>query len=55
MDLSVATPGLGAGTLAYIGYEGVIPEKVYPTVEVTYPPRAGQTPITEHYDLKRRC
>jgi hypothetical protein len=55
MCLSVATPGLGAGTLAYIGYEGVIPEKVYPTVEITYPPRAGQAPVTEHYELKRRC
>jgi hypothetical protein len=53
--LSVATPGLGAGTLAYIGYEGVIPEKIFPTVEITYPPRAGQTSVTEHYELKRRC
>jgi hypothetical protein len=53
--LSVATPGLGPGTLAYVGYEGVIPETVYPTVEITYPPRQGQAPVKEHYELKRRC
>jgi hypothetical protein len=54
--LSVGTPGLGAGTSACIGYEGVIPEKVYPTVEITYPPRGkGATPIKERYELKGRC
>ena len=52
----VGTPGLGAGTTAWINYEGVIPEKVYPVVEITYPPsRPGSPPIREFYELKHRC
>lgn len=54
--LGVGSPGLGPGTTAWIDYDGVIPEKVYPTVEVTYAPKQlGQAPITERYELKRRC
>jgi hypothetical protein len=54
--LGVGTPGLGAGTTAYIDYEGVIPENLFPTVEVTYPPkRPGEPPVRERYELKRRC
>jgi len=54
--LGVGTPGLGAGTTAFIGYEGVIPEKVYPTVEVTYASaRRGDSPVKEQYELKERC
>lgn len=54
--LGVGTPGLGAGTTAFIAYEGVIPEKVYPTVEVTYPSaRKGDAPVKELYELKERC
>jgi hypothetical protein len=54
--LGVGTPGLGAGTTAWVDYEGVIPEKVYPTVEITYPPtESGGPPVRERYELKRRC
>ncbi len=54
--LGVGTPGLGAGTTAFIGYEGVIPEKVYPTVEITYPSaRKGDAPVKELYEIKERC
>jgi hypothetical protein len=52
----VGTPGLGAGTMAYVGYEGVVPEGSHPTVEVLYPPaKAGEPPIRERYELKERC
>jgi hypothetical protein len=54
--LGVGTPGLGACTTAYVAYEGVIPDKVYPKVEITYPPkRQGATPVKELYELKERC
>jgi hypothetical protein len=54
--LGVGSPGIGPGTTTWIDYDGVIPEKVYPTVEVTYTPKqAGAAPITERYELKRRC
>lgn len=54
--LAVGTPGLGAGTTTYIDYGGVIPEKLYPTVEITYPPKKpGDPTVQEHFDLKRRC
>jgi hypothetical protein len=54
--LGVGTRGLGPGTTAYIGYEGVIPEKAYSTAEITYPPqRDGDPPIRERYELKQRC
>lgn len=55
MVLSVDTPGLGAGTTAYVGYEELIPEKAHPTVTITYPTKPGQPPLREHYELKRRC
>jgi hypothetical protein len=54
--LAIGTPGLGAGTTTYIDYEGVIPEKVYPTLEVTYPPgQKSKVSVRERYVLKRRC
>jgi hypothetical protein len=54
--LGVGTPGVGPGTTTYIDYEGVIPDKVYPTVEITYPAKSpGEPPLREHYELKRRC
>lgn len=54
--LGVGTPGVGAGTTAFIDYGGVIPEAAYPTVEVTYPPKkSGEAPVVERYELKRRC
>lgn len=54
--LSIGTPGVGPGTAAYIGYEGVVPEKVYPKVEIIYPPlRPGEPPLKELHELKERC
>jgi hypothetical protein len=54
--LGVGTPGIGPGSTTYVSYEGVIPEKVYPTLEVTYPPKKpGEVPVRERYELKKRC
>lgn len=54
--LAVGTPGIGPGTTAFLDYEGVIPEKAYPTLEITYPSRQkGEAPVRKRYVLKRRC
>jgi hypothetical protein len=54
--LGVGTPGIGPGSTTYVSYEGVIPEKVFPTLEVTYPPKKpGEAPVRERYELKKRC
>jgi hypothetical protein len=53
--LALGTPGFGPGTTAYVAYEGVVPEKVYPKVEITFPPRPGEPPRKELYELKERC
>jgi hypothetical protein len=54
--LALGTPGIGAGTTAWVGYEGVVPEQVFATAEVTYPPaREGEPSVRELYELKKRC
>jgi hypothetical protein len=54
--LGVGTPGVGPGTTAFLDYGGVIPENVYPTLDVTYPPKqAGEPPFRERYEIKQRC
>jgi hypothetical protein len=56
MILGVGTPGIGPGTTAYIDYEDVIPQRAYPTVEVTCPPKEpGEPPVRRRYELKQRC
>jgi len=56
VELGVGTHGVGPGTTAWIDYEGVIPEKFYPTLDITYPPkRPGDPPVTQRYELPRRC
>jgi WD40 repeat protein len=54
--LSIGTPGLGAGTAAFVAYEDLVPERLMPVVEVTYPPKnPGEPGITQRYELKERC
>jgi hypothetical protein len=56
LSLMFGTPGLGAGSFAYVGYEGVVPENVSPRVEIAFPPRKpGGPPVIARYDLKERC
>lgn len=53
---SLGTPGVGPGSTAYVGYEGVVPEQLHPTLEITYPPaRPGEPPLKQLYELKERC
>lgn len=54
--LYVGTPGLGAGTTAYLCYAGAVPENVHPRIEITYPPaKPGEPPLKRLYELKERC
>jgi hypothetical protein len=54
--LGVGTKGLGPGTTAFIGYEELIPDGLYPKVEITYPPeQSGEPSLKELYELKHRC
>ena len=54
--VNVGTPGLGAGTFARVAYEGVIPEKVYPRVEFTFPAKYPDEMLPKrHFELKGRC
>lgn len=54
LTLGVGTPGLGPGTTAWVNYGGVIPDDVYPTVEITFTGEDGN-PIIERYELPKRC
>jgi hypothetical protein len=54
--LAVGTPGLGAGTTAYVAYQKLIPEGAHPRADFTYPPgKEGDKPLTQSLELKRRC
>jgi hypothetical protein len=54
--LVVGTPGRGPGTFAMLNYEGTIPEKLYPQLDITYPAaRPGAPSPRERYELKERC
>jgi hypothetical protein len=54
--LGLGTAGVGPGSTAWVDYEGVIPEKIYPTVEIAYPPKEpGGSPVRERYEIKKRC
>jgi hypothetical protein len=54
--LGVGSPGFGPGTQTYVEYDGVIPEKVNPTIEIVYAAKkSGDPPIREKHELKERC
>jgi hypothetical protein len=54
--LGVGTPGVGPGTMAFVFYDGVIPQSAYPKFEVAYPPvKDGEAPFKELYELRARC
>jgi hypothetical protein len=56
LTLGVGTPGLGAGTTAFVAYDRLIPDSACPTAEITYPPgREGERPVRERYELRKRC
>jgi hypothetical protein len=52
----IGMPGIGAGTTAYLGYEGIVPKGLSPQADIAFAPAdAGQQPIRQHYELKHRC
>jgi hypothetical protein len=54
--LGVGTPGVGPGTMAWVGYEKLIPGDLHPRIEITYPPaKLGEPLIRELHELKQRC
>jgi hypothetical protein len=53
--LGVGTPGVGPGTMAYVFYDGVIPQSTYPKLEISYPAKLGDAPVRELYELRGRC
>lgn len=56
MALGVGSPGVGPGSSTWIFYDGVIPEKVFPIIEIVYPSKnAGDAPVREKQALKQRC
>ena len=56
VDLVFGTPGLGVGTFAHVGYEGVVPDNLAPRIDITFPSRkAGESPLIAGYELKDRC
>jgi hypothetical protein len=51
----VGTPGLGKGTFASVGYDGLISAGVGPVAQIAFPsPAAGSLPA-ERYVLPHRC
>jgi hypothetical protein len=56
LQLGVGTLGVGSGSTVWTEHQDFIPESAFPKVGITYPPKgAGDQPICELYDLKKRC
>src|SRR5262249_44700972 len=53
--LAMGTPGLGSGATAFVGYEGVIPPGLKPTLSVRFPPAEGRSPTARSFQLANRC
>lgn len=54
--LAVGTAGIGPGTTAFVGHEGVVPAGLCPRVEVTYQAqKADEPPIRQRYEVRHRC
>lgn len=55
LSVGIGTPGLGKGTFAMRGYQGV-PEGAHPVVDLECPPREPKAePIKLRVTLKQRC
>jgi hypothetical protein len=56
LDLVFGTPGVGAGSFAWVGYEGVVPDNLAPRVEIAFLARKpGEPQVIAGYELKDRC
>ncbi|MBX3435975.1 MAG: PD40 domain-containing protein [Planctomycetaceae bacterium] len=52
--LGVGTPGLGDGTMAFVGYEQLVPNGLFPKLTVAFPGDRAAVQAQE-YTLTRRC
>ncbi len=50
--LGLGTPGLGPGTTAFAAYQNLVPDGLFPKLEITFP---GETETTVEYVLQQRC
>ncbi len=50
--LGIGTPGLGPGTTAFVGYKDLVPDGLFPKLDVTFP---GDAQPTSEYVLRKRC
>jgi hypothetical protein len=56
LQVGVGTPGLGAGTFAWVLYTDTIPIDAYPEAHFTFPPKdPGSRPIERAVLFKKRC
>jgi hypothetical protein len=56
MIVGFGTPGLGPGTFAFTYYDDLVPEKVFPVVEISFPGKAlADKPVQARYSLQDRC
>ncbi len=56
LQLGVGTPGLGAGTFAFVLYPNTIPADAHPVGEFTFPAREpGGPPLRLDMTFKERC
>jgi hypothetical protein len=54
--LGFGTPGLGKGTFAFVAYEGVVPARMFPKVDLVFESqKKGEPSIQAQYELKGRC
>src|SRR5262245_59432160 len=55
LALKLGTPGHGPGTFACICYDILIPNSARPKVQIEYPARPGEKPLTRSHLLEDRC
>ncbi len=56
LQIGVGTPGIGAGSFAFVLYPGLIPADAYPEAEIAYPLSATSNDTSPtRVTLKKRC
>lgn len=55
VQIGVGTPGVGAGTFAFVLYPDLIPNDAYPVAELTLPANGSPPPEPIKVIMKKRC
>jgi hypothetical protein len=56
LKVLVGTPGVGKGTFASVGFNGLISEESKPAADIEFPAAAGgAAAVTARYELAHRC